>query len=190
MCCSAVSARRGGGNWGAGAAGNARMASRDKLRFSGLEAADATAARGAAVAALDGCGLGDAGPVCRFGLIAAGAGSAASGGVAAWDREGQVRAGPSRRLPSGWGDVLIWACKGGSSTSTVGAKRCKLTCGLGAGICTPCNTKRKPKCSKSTSATLSNRKRLKVFKCAPCLHHVKPQCGSIPQDRKNALACP
>jgi hypothetical protein len=83
MCCSAVSGRRGGGKRGSGAAGNARMASRDKLRFNGLEAAGATAARGAAVAALDGCELGDARPVCGFGLIAAGTGSAASGGAAA-----------------------------------------------------------------------------------------------------------
>jgi hypothetical protein len=63
---------------------------------------------------------------------------------------------------------VIWACKEGSSTSTVDANRGACTGALGKGM--PFNASRKAKCRKSTSAAASKRKRSKTFLCASFWH--------------------
>jgi hypothetical protein len=179
MRCSAVSGRRAEGSKGADAGDKARIASRERVRFSGLGGSGAAGALVAALSAawlgaLGACGAGDAAMICATGLagavsfVSAARGSAAGGGALAWGTELPARAGSNGRFLSGKRGVLIWICKGGNSTSTVGAKRGDDACGLGVGGCKPCKTQRKPRCSNSTSATLNKRKRLKLFNCASC----------------------
>ena len=168
MRCSAVNARRAEGSHGAEAGGKARIASRERLRFSGL---GGSGAAGAIVTApgdvwlgalgtLGACGAGDAGVICASGFVGsvgfgtAGAASAASGRAVAGGTELPARWGSGGCFFSGKGGVLIWVCKGGRSTSTVGAKRGDGAGGLDVASCKPCTTHRKPRCSNSTSAPI------------------------------------
>jgi hypothetical protein len=142
MRCSAVNARRAEGRHGADVGGKARIASRERLRFSGLGGSGAAEAIVTALGAawlgalgtLGACGAGDAGVICASGFVGsvgfstAGAASAAGGGAVAGGTELPARWGSGGCFFSGRGGVLIWVCKGGRSTSTVGAKR-----GEGAG---------------------------------------------------------
>lgn len=69
MRCSAVSGRRAEGSKGADAGGKARIASRERVRFSGLGGSGAAGAIGTALSAawlgaLGACGAGDAGVIC------------------------------------------------------------------------------------------------------------------------------
>ena len=192
MRCSAVSGRRAEGSNGADAGGKARIASRDRVRFSGLGGSGAAGAIGAALGA---CGAGDAGVICATGLagavgfVTAVTGSAAGGGAVAEVTESPARAGSSGRFFSGKGGVLLWVCKGGSSTSTVGAKRGDGACGLGVGVCKPCKTHRKPRCSNSASAPLNKRTGPTVFNCASCPCSEKSNRGPDLHRCKKAAAC-
>ena len=87
-----VSGRRAEGNKGADAGGKARIASRERVRFSGLAGSGAAGAIGTALSAawlgaFGACGTGDAGMICATGLVedvsfvTAGSGSATDGGA-------------------------------------------------------------------------------------------------------------
>ena len=150
MRCSVVSGNRDGGTKGVDAGGKARSASRDKLRFKGLEASVAAGPGAAAV--------------CASGLITAGPVAAAGGEVIGRGEKRSFGVGSMGSLRSGRIGGVIGGCKEGSSTSTVGANRGACTGALGKGM--PFKASRKAKCRKSTSAAASKRKRSKTFHCA------------------------
>ena len=95
MRCAMVSGRRAEGNKGADAGGKARIASRERVRFSGLGGSGAAGAIGTALGAawlgalgtLGACGAGDAGVICATGFagavsfVTAESGSATDGGA-------------------------------------------------------------------------------------------------------------
>jgi hypothetical protein len=134
--------------------------------------------------------------ICASGFVGsvgfgtAGAASAAGGGAVAGGTELPARWGSGACFFSGKGGVLIWVCKGGRSTSTVGAKRGKGAGGLNVASCKPCKTHRKPRCSNSTSAPIKQRNGPRVFKCASCSRNEEPGHGLHLHRSKKALPCP
>ena len=201
MRCSAVSGSRAEGSHGAGAGGKTRIASRERLRFSGLGTSVAagamvTAPGAAWLGALAACGAGDAGVICASGFPgaagfgSAGAASAAGGQTLTGLTTLPARVGCSSSFFSGKGGDLLCVCDGASNTSTVGAKRGDGAGGLGVDSCKPCKTHRKPRCSNSTSVILTPRNSPRVFKCASCARGEKPGQGLNLHRRKKALPCP